>query len=115
MARAPGEQQSWLWHLCSMRGRPPPSDTPKWTPDLTPQNGPPTARRHATWTVAQVVLMGDFDGWTRGRELSAEDVTSDSVYARFECELRLRPGRYMVKLLVRGPGRVGYNFRLTGV
>eukprot|EP00879_Flechtneria_rotunda_P008206 GHRR01008598.1.p1 GENE.GHRR01008598.1~~GHRR01008598.1.p1 ORF type:complete len:428 (+),score=162.07 GHRR01008598.1:363-1646(+) len=31
----------------------------------------------------EVKVMGDFDGWTRGHELSAEDVTSDSVYSRW--------------------------------
>lgn len=51
---------------------------------------------------SEVVLMGDFDGWTRGRELPAEDLTSDSVYCRFEGTLSLRPGRYRVKLLVGG-------------
>jgi hypothetical protein len=60
----------------------------------------PNTRTHHT--ALQVVLMGDFDGWTRGQELSAEDVTSDSVYARFEGTLLLRPGRYLVKLLVGG-------------
>ncbi|KAI8467346.1 MAG: hypothetical protein J3K34DRAFT_430856 [Monoraphidium minutum] len=54
----------------------------------------------------EVVLMGDFDGWTRGQELSAEDITSDSVYARFEGTLRLRPGRYRVKLQVDGEWRL---------
>jgi hypothetical protein len=50
--------------------------------------------------------MGDWDGWTRGQELSAEDHTSDSVYARFEGAVTLRPWRYQVKLMVRaGPGR----------
>jgi hypothetical protein len=31
---------------------------------------------------SEVKVMGDFDDWTRGHELSAEDVTSDSVYSR---------------------------------
>lgn len=31
---------------------------------------------------SEVRIMGDFDGWTRGHELSAEDVTSDSVFSR---------------------------------
>lgn len=31
---------------------------------------------------SEVKVMGDFDGWTRGHELSAEDVASDSVYSR---------------------------------
>jgi hypothetical protein len=51
--------------------------------------------------------MGDWDGWTRGQELSAEDHTSDSVYARFEGAVTLRPGRYRVKLMVRPGARRG--------
>lgn len=31
---------------------------------------------------SEVQIMGDFDGWTRGHDLSAEDVASDSVYSR---------------------------------
>lgn len=31
---------------------------------------------------SEVKIMGDFDDWTRGHELSAEDVTTDSVYSR---------------------------------
>jgi hypothetical protein len=46
--------------------------------------------------------MGDWDGWTRGVDLSAEDVTSDAVFARFEGVLSLRPGRYRVKLKASG-------------
>lgn len=48
--------------------------------------------------------MGDFDDWTRGQELSAEDASGgggDSVFARFEGRVLLRPGRYRVKLKVR--------------
>lgn len=32
---------------------------------------------------SEVKVMGDFDDWTRGHELSAEDVASDSVYSRW--------------------------------
>ena len=39
-------------------------------------------------------VVGDFDGWGAGVELSAEDVTSDSVFSRFEGALMLRPGTY---------------------
>jgi len=31
----------------------------------------------------EVRVMGDFDDWTRGHELSAEDVTTDSVFNRY--------------------------------
>lgn len=32
---------------------------------------------------SEVKVMGDFDDWRRGHELSAEDVASDSVYSRW--------------------------------
>lgn len=32
---------------------------------------------------SEVKVMGDFDDWTRGHELSAEDVATDSVYSRW--------------------------------
>ncbi len=54
----------------------------------------------------EVLLMGEFDGWTRGQELSAEDVTSDAVFSRFEGAVLLRPGRYRVKLMVDGEWRL---------
>lgn len=40
----------------------------------------------------EVRLMGSFDGWTRGVDLSAEEL-SDSVYTEFEAELVLLPVR----------------------
>ena len=42
----------------------------------------------------QVRLMGDFDGWTRGVDLSEEGVTGDHVFTRFTATLllpRVRP------------------------
>lgn len=39
-----------------------------------------------------VQLMGSFDNWTRGIELSAEDL-SDSVLTEFTAELHLLPVR----------------------
>ena len=33
--------------------------------------------------------MGDFDGWTRGLDLSAEDLGSDGVFTRFTARLLL--------------------------
>ena len=38
---------------------------------------------------AQVKLMGDFDGWSRGIDLSAEETTGDSVFTRFTATLLL--------------------------
>ena len=33
--------------------------------------------------------MGDFDGWSRGIDLSAEDAAGDSVFTRFAATLLL--------------------------
>jgi hypothetical protein len=55
---------------------------------------------------SEVKVMGDFDDWTRGHELSAEDVATDSVYSRFEGTLCLRPGKYRVKFLVDNQWRL---------
>jgi hypothetical protein len=56
--------------------------------------------------LVQVKLMGTFDGWTRGCDLSAEDVTTDSVFSCYTAELLLLPGTYRVKLLVDGDWRL---------
>lgn len=56
--------------------------------------------------VAQEVrLMGTFDEWTLGEDLSPESVL-DSVFTRFTATLRLRPGRHLVKFLVDGEWRL---------
>jgi len=36
-----------------------------------------------------VKLLGDFDGWSRGVDLSAEDTAGDSVFTRFTSTLLL--------------------------
>lgn len=46
-----------------------------------------------------VQVMGSFDGWSQGEEMSAE---YSGDYARFSATLKLRPGRYEVKFLVDG-------------
>ena len=48
-----------------------------------------------TWvgTASEVKLVGDFDSWTRGVDLSAPDVDSDSVLRTFEGTLLLLPVR----------------------
>ena len=40
-----------------------------------------------------VQVMGSFDGWTQGEEMSPE---YSGDYARFSTILKLRPGRYMM-------------------
>ena len=47
-----------------------------------------------------VKLMGSFDGWTNGEQLSPNDVTGSIT--QFSTELLLRPGVYEVKFMVDG-------------
>ncbi|CAL8468184.1 g7723 [Coccomyxa elongata] len=54
---------------------------------------------------SEVRLMGSFDGWTRGVDLSADDI-SDSVFTRFEATVLLLPGEHEVKFLVDGNWRL---------
>eukprot|EP01023_Acetabularia_acetabulum_P014804 TRINITY_DN17208_c0_g1_i3.p2 TRINITY_DN17208_c0_g1~~TRINITY_DN17208_c0_g1_i3.p2 ORF type:complete len:277 (-),score=33.89 TRINITY_DN17208_c0_g1_i3:356-1186(-) len=52
---------------------------------------------------SEVRVMGDFDNWSAGQELSREDSSgtdSDTVFGTFETDLELRPGTYRIKLLV---------------
>lgn len=42
---------------------------------------------------SEVKLMGEFDSWTRGFELSAGDIDSDGVYKTFEANVPLLPGQ----------------------
>ncbi|KAL4582423.1 hypothetical protein LXL04_006972 [Taraxacum kok-saghyz] len=46
-----------------------------------------------------VQVMGSFDGWSHGDDLSAEYTGS---YTRFSTSIMLRPGRYEIKFLVDG-------------
>jgi len=46
-----------------------------------------------------VRLMGSFDHWTRGIDLSAEDM-GDQVFVQFNGVLRLAPGTYHTKFLI---------------
>lgn len=52
----------------------------------------------------EVRLMGDFDNWTQGFSLSAEEF-SDGTFTRFQGDIKLVPGRYQVKFLVNGQWR----------
>lgn len=58
----------------------------------------------------QVKLMGDFDSWTRGFELSAANIDSDGVIKTFEAEVPLLPGRYRAKFLVDGGWRLASDW-----
>ncbi|KXZ54258.1 hypothetical protein GPECTOR_5g348 [Gonium pectorale] len=59
---------------------------------------------------SEVLLMGDFDGWTRGFELSAGSIDSDGVIRTFEASVPLRPGRYTVKFRVDGGWRLASDW-----
>lgn len=52
----------------------------------------------------QVRLMGDFDGWTQGFSLSADDI-HDGTFTKFHATLSLPPGQYQVKFVVDGQWR----------
>ncbi|CAD7703899.1 unnamed protein product [Ostreobium quekettii] len=60
----------------------------------------------------EVRLMGDFDGWTTGYELSADKI-EDSVLTKFEAELDLLPGAYEVKFLIDGEWRLARDWPTT--
>lgn len=59
---------------------------------------------------SEVRLMGDFDGWMRGFELSAANVDSDGVIKTFEANVPLLPGRYRAKFLVDGGWRLASDW-----
>ncbi|KAK1302183.1 hypothetical protein QJS10_CPB12g00412 [Acorus calamus] len=58
-----------------------------------------------------VQVMGSFDGWTRGEEMSAE---YDGVYAKFSTTLSLRPGRYQIKFMVDGEWQLSPEYPTVG-
>eukprot|EP01024_Parvocaulis_polyphysoides_P024077 TRINITY_DN22124_c0_g1_i1.p3 TRINITY_DN22124_c0_g1~~TRINITY_DN22124_c0_g1_i1.p3 ORF type:complete len:105 (-),score=7.88 TRINITY_DN22124_c0_g1_i1:225-539(-) len=59
-----------------------------------------------------VRVMGDFDNWTRGQELSRIDGMEgqDSVFGSFETVLSLTPGTYRIKLLVDDKWRLASDW-----
>jgi len=61
-----------------------------------------------TWVgvASEVRLVGDFDDWTRGVELSVSDMDNDGSLRTFEGTVPLLPGRYQVKFLVDGEWRL---------
>ncbi|KAI5066360.1 hypothetical protein GOP47_0018984 [Adiantum capillus-veneris] len=50
-----------------------------------------------------VKVMGSFDGWTQGFQLSAEFTGS---FVKFSATVKLRPGRYQIKYLIDGEWQV---------
>jgi len=60
----------------------------------------------------EIKIMGSFDNWTRGVELSAEDYTY-SGEQEFSAVLELLPGQYEVKFLVDGQWLLGPGMPTT--
>ncbi|KAG1334736.1 putative protein PTST, chloroplastic [Cocos nucifera] len=58
-----------------------------------------------------VQVMGSFDGWTQGEEMSPE---YSGDYARFSTILKLRPGRYEIKFLVDGEWQLSPELPTVG-
>lgn len=66
---------------------------------------------HVAWRGAlQVRVMGSFDGWTLGMELSASDIETENVFNTFEGDLSLVPGTYRIKFLVDGEWRLARDW-----
>ncbi|KAJ3683499.1 hypothetical protein LUZ60_013726 [Juncus effusus] len=66
-----------------------------------------------TWVgmAESVQVMGSFDGWSNGEEMSTE---YSGDYAKFSCILKLRPGRYEIKFLVDGEWQLSPEFPTIG-
>jgi hypothetical protein len=60
-----------------------------------------------------VKLMGSFDGWTGGQQLSPTESISGGQL-EFSTELLLRPGVYEVKFMVDGRWQLASEWPLTG-
>lgn len=58
-----------------------------------------------------VQVMGSFDGWTQGEDMSPEYTGS---YTRFSVTMRLRPGRYEIKFLVDGEWQLSPELPTVG-
>ncbi|XP_020100236.1 protein PTST, chloroplastic [Ananas comosus] len=58
-----------------------------------------------------VQVMGSFDGWSQGEEMSRE---YSGDYARFSATVKLRPGKYEIKFLVDGEWQLSPEFPTVG-
>ena len=58
-----------------------------------------------------VRVMGTFDGWTRGEQLSPEEYTG--TFTEFSGELKVRPGAYEIKFLVDDEYRLAPDWPTT--
>lgn len=68
---------------------------------------------HLYWhgMAESVQIMGSFDGWSQGEQLSPEFTSS---YTTFSTTLLLRPGRYEIKFLVDGEWHLSPEFPTVG-
>ncbi|XP_010528539.1 PREDICTED: protein PTST, chloroplastic [Tarenaya hassleriana] len=68
---------------------------------------------HVSWygMAESVQIMGTFDGWSQGEDLSPEYTGS---YTKFSATLMLRPGRYEIKFLVDGEWQLSPEFPTVG-
>ena len=68
-----------------------------------------------TWTgnASDVQLMGDFDQWTKGIQLSPE-FFEGGTNNHFRCDAALPPGEYQVKFLVDGEWRTTDDWPSVG-
>ncbi|KAG0586424.1 hypothetical protein KC19_2G089800 [Ceratodon purpureus] len=58
-----------------------------------------------------VQVMGSFDGWTRGEQMSPE---STGTFTKFTTNIKLRPGRYEIKFLVDGEWHLSPDLPTVG-
>ncbi|CAN6697141.1 unnamed protein product [Malus baccata var. baccata] len=58
-----------------------------------------------------VQVMGTFDGWSQGEDLSPEYTAS---FTTFSTTLMLRPGKYEIKFLVDGEWKLSPEFPTVG-
>ncbi|XP_028074821.1 protein PTST, chloroplastic isoform X1 [Camellia sinensis] len=58
-----------------------------------------------------VQVMGTFDGWSQGEDLSPE---YNGYFTKFSTTLLLRPGRYEIKFLVDGEWQLSPEFPIVG-
>ncbi|CAL5369285.1 unnamed protein product [Camellia sinensis] len=59
----------------------------------------------------RVQVMGTFDGWSQGEDLSPE---YNGYFTKFSTTLLLRPGRYEIKFLVDGEWQLSPEFPIVG-
>lgn len=61
-----------------------------------------------------VKLMGSFDDWSRGEQLSPTDLSGGGGQMEFTAEVLLRPGVYEVKFLIDGRWQLAPQWPMSG-